>query len=511
MQIVDNRAVLLKLRNPAKVTQIIPKSKELSDNRVVVNWGVEEARVLKNLNINIPSPIRSRYEWTGKYEPMKHQRTTSEFFTLHKRGFCFNEQGTGKTASAIWSADYLLNEGHINRVLVICPLSIMHSAWVDDLFTFAMHRTVDVAYGPAPKRREIIERGAEFVVINYDGVEIVADTIANGGFDLIIVDEATHYKNPQTKRWKTLNKLLNSDTWLWMMTGTPAAQSPLDAYGLAKLVNPNSVPRFFSAFRDQVMYKVTNFKWAQKDTATDTVYNALQPAIRFTKEECLDLPDMVYVKREVELTRQQTKYYKELKNKMVMQAAGEQITAVNAAVGMNKLLQISAGAVYTDDGGSLEFDIKHRYKVLREVIDESSKKVLVFVPFKHVIDILSEKLTADGISTSIIRGDVSGARRTEIFKQFQQTDTPQVRVIQPQATAHGVTLTAANTVVWWGPTSSLETYAQANARVHRKGQDHKCTVVQLQGSAVEKRVYSLLDNRIDVHTKMIDLYNEILD
>ena len=200
MQIVDNRAVLLKLRNPAKVTQIIPKSKELSDNRVVVNWGVEEARVLKNLNINIPSPIRSRYEWTGKYEPMKHQRTTSEFFTLHKRGFCFNEQGTGKTASAIWSADYLLNEGHINRVLVICPLSIMHSAWVDDLFTFAMHRTVDVAYGPAPKRREIIERGAEFVVINYDGVEIVADTIANGGFDLIIVDEATHYKNPQTKR-----------------------------------------------------------------------------------------------------------------------------------------------------------------------------------------------------------------------------------------------------------------------------------------------------------------------
>jgi len=295
------------------------------------------------------------------------------------------------------------------------------------------------------------------------------------------------------------------------MTGTPAAQSPLDAYGLAKLVNPSSVPRFFGSFRDLVMVKVTNFKWVPKETATDTVFNALQPAIRFTKDECLDLPDMVYVKREVELTRQQNKYYKELKNKMTMQAAGEQITAVNAAVGMNKLLQISAGAVYTDDGESLEFDIKHRYKVLREVIDESSKKVLVFVPFKHVIDILADKLTADGIPTNIIRGDVSGAKRTEIFKQFQSTNTPQVLVIQPQAAAHGVTLTAANTVVWWGPTSSLETYAQANARVHRQGQDHKCTVVQLQGSLVEKRVYALLDSRIDVHTKMIDLYNEILD
>lgn len=140
--------------------------------------------------------------------------------------------------------------------------------------------------------------------------------------------------------------------WLWMMTGTPAAQSPVDAFGLAKLVNPSAVPRFFSSFRDMVMQKVTNFKWVPKENATDTVFKALQPAIRFTKEECLDLPDMVYVKRTVEMTRQQKKYYKQLKDTMVMQAAGEQITAANAAVNMNKLLQISSGAVYTDDGDS---------------------------------------------------------------------------------------------------------------------------------------------------------------
>jgi superfamily II DNA or RNA helicase len=295
------------------------------------------------------------------------------------------------------------------------------------------------------------------------------------------------------------------------MTGTPAAQSPVDAYGLAKLVNPKAVPKFFSAFRDQVLVRVTQFKWAPKESATDTVFNALQPAIRFTKEECLDLPPMVYVKRAVELTSQQKKYYKALKDQLVMRVAGEQVTAVNAAVTMNKLLQISAGAVYTDDKETLEFDIKNRYKVLREVIDESSKKILVFVPFKHVIDILTDKLRDDGIATEVIRGDVPASKRTEIFKRFQETDDPKVLVIQPQSAAHGVTLTAANTVVWWGPTSSLETYAQANARVHRAGQDHKCTVVQLQGSAVEKRVYSLLDNRIDVHTKMIDLYNELLD
>jgi SNF2 family DNA or RNA helicase len=295
------------------------------------------------------------------------------------------------------------------------------------------------------------------------------------------------------------------------MTGTPAAQSPLDAYGLAKMINPNSVPRFFGSFRDMVMTKVTQFRWTIKPHASDTVFNVLQPAIRFTKEECLDLPDMTYTKRIVELTRQQKKYYDMLKKSMTMTVGDDEITGINAAVMMNKLLQISAGAVYTDEGDTLEFDIKHRYKVLKEVIDESSQKVLVFVPFKHTIDILTDKLRSDGVTTEVIRGDVPVAKRTDIFKRFQTTTDPRVLVIQPQSAAHGVTLTAANTVVWWGPTPSLETYLQANARVHRTGQKHPSTVVQLQGSAVEKRVYSLLDSRIDVHTKMIDLYKEILD
>ncbi len=511
MKVIDNKALLMRLRAPSKVTNVIPKSKELSGNRVLVNWGIDEAHVLKNMNIHAPSPIEGQYKWTGKFKPFEHQKTTAGFLTMNKRSFCFNEQGTGKTASAIWAADFLLTKKRINRVLVICPLSIMDSAWREDLFTFAMHRKVDVAYGSAKQRQKVIEGDAEFVIINYDGVKIVADAVAAGGFDLVIVDEATHYKNSQTDRWKTLNKILTSDTWLWMMTGTPAAQSPMDAYGLAKLVNPKSVPRFMGSFRDQVMYKVTNFKWVPKPSATETVFEALQPAIRFTKEECLDLPELVYVTREVALTRQQEKYYKELKDKMIMQAAGEEVTAATAAVNMNKLLQISGGAVYSDNKDTIEFDIKHRYNVLREVIVESSKKVIVFVPFKHTIAILTDKLRGDNINTEVISGSVPAAKRTEIFKQFQENkDGIQVLVIQPQAAAHGVTLTAANTIVWWGPTSSVETYAQANARIHRAGQDHKCTVVQLQGSDVERRVYALLDNKIDSHTKIIDLYKELL-
>lgn len=515
MQVVDNKLLLLNLKNPNKITTVIPKSKVVrtheTHSEVAVKWGLDEAHTLKGLVKNVPSPIMGQYQWTGMYKPFDHQKTTAAFLTMNPRAFCLNEQGTGKTGSVIWAADYLMKIKKVRRALIICPLSIMDSAWRTDLFKIAMHRTVDIAYGNKEKRKQIINGISEFVIINYDGVEIVAEDIANGGFDLIVIDEANAYKNAQTTRWKTLKKLLKPETWLWMLTGTPAAQSPVDAYGLAKLVNPKGVPPFFGSFKDMVMYKVSKFRWVQRPDAEQTVFRVLQPAIRFTKEECLDLPEMTYVTREVELTPQQRKYYDLLKKRLVVQASGEQITAVNAAVGLSKLLQISCGAVYSDSGETLTFDIKNRYKVLREVIDETKQKILIFVPFKNTIKILSDMLQAEGFSTDIINGEVSASKRADIFRAFQNEPDPRILIIQPQAAAHGVTLTAADTVIWWGPTPSLETYAQANARAHRQGQRHPVTVVRLQGSKAEKHLYSLLDTRMNDHTKLVELYKNLLD
>jgi SNF2 family DNA or RNA helicase len=124
---------------------------------------------------------------------------------------------------------------------------------------------------------------------------------------------------------------------------------------------------------------------------------------------------------------------------------------------------------------------------------------------------LSDRLRNDGIATEVISGEVPASKRAEIFKAFQTSPTPQVLVIQPQSAAHGVTLTAANTVVWWSPTASLEIFAQANARVHRSGQTNKCTVVQLHSSPVEQRIYAMLEGRIDVHSKVVELYRDLLD
>jgi SNF2 family DNA or RNA helicase len=372
-----------------------------------------------------------------------------------------------------------------------------------------MHRTCDVAHGLPKKRKEIIAQGAEFVVINFDGVEIVKNEILVSGFDLVVVDEASAYKNAQTTRWKVLRDITQHVKGLWMLTGTPAAQSPVDAYGLAKLINPENTPKFYGSFRDQVMYKLGMYRWIPKPNAQATVHKVLQPAIRFEKKDCIDLPELTFVDREAPLTPQQQKYYKMLKERMTMVAAGEEVSAVNAATNINKLLQISGGAVYSDTGEVVEFDVSNRLKVVHEVIDEASHKVLVFVPFTHTIELLREYLQKHHITCDVINGKVPVNKRHEIINDFQTTDKTRVLIIQPQAASHGLTLTEANVIIWYAPVTSVETYLQANARINRPGQRNPMTIVHVTGSEVEARLYKMLSTNIDNHEKLIDLYRNI--
>ena len=514
MEIIEDKALLLRTRSPEKYS-IIPRSQiveSYSDGSadVAVFWGLDEARVLKNMGVkNVPSPITRRYNWPGKYKPMAHQVETSAFLTLHRKAFVFSEPGTGKTLSALWAADYLMQRGEVRRCLILCPLSIMQSAWMQDLNASIIHRSAVIAHHPQAARRiEMVQQNYEFVITNYEGLNLIADEInANGKFDLVIVDEANAYKTVSTRRWKSLQAIVKPDTLLWMMTGTPASQSPADAYGLAKLVNSNNVPRFFTAWRDQVMNKVTQFKWAPKANATALVHEALQPAIRFTKEQCLDLPPVITMTREVPLTPQQKKYYELLKERMLIQTGGETISAVNAAAGVSKLLQISCGAAYTDDGEVVEFDAAPRLAVLEEILEETSRKVIVFALFTNSIDAIMNHLNKQGIPAEMIRGDVPASKRGDIIRRFQNDPEPRILVMQPQATAHGITLTAADTVVFYGPLMSVEQYIQCIARADRKGQtSDKVTVLHIEGSPIEKKMFKALTSKVSDHSLLTQLF-----
>jgi len=520
MEIIDNKALKLTLlpENAKKIKSKIERSKIVAErgdsSDVVIYWGVDEMIKLNELftfKKPLPSPITRDYKWAGRFHPFDHQKVTSEFLSVNQKAFCFNEAGTGKTSSVLWASDYLMNEGKIKRVLIICPLSIMTSAWKNDIYNTCIHRIPGVAYGRPDDRREVINNEQyQFVIINYDGVAIVKDDIIKANFDLIVVDEANAYKSVSTTRWKTLNKILKPSTRLWMLTGTPASQSPIDAYGLARLVCPHRVPKFSSAWRDMVMFQVTRFKWLPKTDSKSKVFKVLQPAIRFAKNDCLDLPDVMYQTREVPLSKQVEKFYNELKKEFLIQAAGQEITSVNAAANMNKLLQISGGAVYTDDKKVVDFDISPRLTALQEVIDQTEHKILIFVPYRHTIEIVAKHLNKQGISNEIIKGDVSASNRTRIIKEFQTSDDPRVLVIQPQSASHGVTLTRADTIVFWSPVLSVEVYLQCVARIDRVGQKNKMTVVHLQGSDVERRLYAMLQGKVDAHTQLVDLYREVI-
>jgi SNF2 family DNA or RNA helicase len=255
------------------------------------------------------------------------------------------------------------------------------------------------------------------------------------------------------------------------------------------------------------MNKISMFKWSPKANANELVFSALQPAVRFTKEQCLDLPPVVTVTREAPMTPQQNKYYKLLKEQMMVSAAGQTISAVNAGVAVNKLLQISCGAAYTDDKEVVVFDAGPRLAVLDEVLEETSRKVIIFAMFRSSIDTIVTHLRKQGYGVDQIHGDVSATKRGHIINDFQTQPTIRVLVMQPQATAHGITLTAADTVVFFGPLMSVEQYIQCIARADRKGQNaEKVSVYHIESSPIEKKMFSALVSKVDDNFLLTDMF-----
>lgn len=512
VQIVHDKILSVVTDTPARVVESIPRSKIVGD-KVLVNFGLAECHILKNLGaLNVPSPIHTQYQWPGKYTPFVHQRVTSSFLTMHRRAYCFNAMGTGKSNAAIWAADYLMKQGVVKRVLIVCPLSVMDTAWKGDLFKTAMHRQVAIAHGSRAKRIDIVKNtNNEFVLINFDGVITIERTISEAKFDLIIIDEANAYKNPSTERWKCMNRVVTANTWLWLLTGTPAAQSPLDAYGLAKLLRPESVPRTLNAFKSMVQIQVFGYTFINKPDVQDIIFNLLQPAIRYSKEECLDLPELTYQTRDIPMSTQQLAYYKEFKKELLVQWGAADVSAANAAVALNKMLQIASGSVYTDTKDTMVFDTSARTEELKSILKETPHKTLVFGMFRHTLQMLAKVITDEGYSVGVIHGGVSAKDRANMIRAFQDSPDPQVLLIQPQSAAHGITLHAADTIVWWGVPLSLETYLQANARIHRAGQVNKCTVVHLIGSPVERKVLTVLEAKGTDQVKLLSMYKSVLE
>jgi SNF2 family DNA or RNA helicase len=282
----------------------------------------------------------------------------------------------------------------------------------------------------------------------------------------------------------------------------------MDAYGLAKLLG--TAPKYKQEWEDLTMVRVSKFKLAPKKDAHIHVQRVLTPAIRFTKAQCLDLPPKTYIDRHAEMSAEQAKVYAQLQKEMrVALEQGQEVVAANAGALLSKLMQVSAGAVYGADKSLTTLDIASRYDALKEIIDGTDEKVLVFVNFRSSIQVLKERLEADGYEVGWIDGSISARDRAALVFRFQNSPQPRVLLLQSLTVAHGTTLTAADTVVWWGPPTSVEVYVQANDRLHRIGQKNPVTIFHLTSSYVERKVLSMLRANISVHERIVDLFSDI--
>jgi SNF2 family DNA or RNA helicase len=397
----------------------------------------------------------------------------------------------------------------------VCPLSTMERTWADSAFQTFPHLDCVVLHGTRERRNKLLAQDVDIYVINIDGLSTIKDALAKRpDIDLIVIDELALARNSGTDRWKILNAICNKQAprRVWGMTGSPTPNAPTDAWAQCKLVTPDNptMPKYFSAFRDRVMRQITPFKWAARQDANEAVYQMMQPAIRFSLDDCVDLPEQTFITRDVALTPEQNKAYKDMLNKLSTEYAGGQILAVNEAVKANKLIQIACGVAYGTDGEHVIIPSKPRMDVLKEVIEESEGKVIVFVPLTGALESVASELRKD-FTVETVHGGTSKTDRDRIFGEFQRGLDPRVLVANASTMSHGLTLTAATTIVWYAPVHSNETYEQACARVRRPGQTRTTVIVHIAGTDVERRVYKRLQDKQSMQGVLLDMMKERID
>jgi len=393
-------------------------------------------------------------------------------------------------------------------MLVVCPLSTMRFTWGREIFlTTPAYKSV-VLHGEREKRLRLLEEPADIYIVNHDGLRIVADAVAKRqDIDVICLDELATYRN-RTKKARIAEDLCRRKPVVWGLTGAPMPNAPTDVFQQAKIVTPHTVPKFFTSFRDTVMYRINQFKWVPRNGSLETAMSALQPNVRFTLDDVTELPPFVSRVIDVEMGAKQRVIYDAVRKDCYALLKEGKIKAANAGAVMSKLLQISLGWVYLDDGSIAQLDNEMRNKTLVDLVQAANRKVLVFVPFKHAQAGIRDVLDREDISNELVNGDTPPKERDYIFQAFQFTPEPRTLVAHPECVSHGLTLTAADTVIWYGPITSTEIYDQANARIRRIGQHHKQLFLHMQATPSERHINQLLMRKIVVQDELLKMLEE---
>ena len=517
------KKLLIKPANPDHICSLIPTARKVRYKEhllLAIPHRTEEMRLLRNLGFEGPAPITQYYHWPCFYDhPLPHQIETAAFLTMNPRSYCLNGIGTMKTLSVLWAFDYLRREGLVKKMLVVCPMSTMELTWVDEIFRNFRDLTYAVVYGSKEKRKKMLAQDVDVYIINHDGIGTIIEEFgrkekknwipARLDIDVIAIDEISQAaRNANTDRWAHLRNLVSGRPIVWGLTGTPIPNEPSDAWAQCRLVRPETVPLFFGAFRDMVMRQVSQFTWISRENAVDTVAKVMQPSIRFKRDDVIkDLPPVTYETKSVEMSKEQKAMDTPMVNQLMAEYAGEEILAVHEGVKAMKLVQIATGVVYGNTGEDVIIPAQARLDMLKELVDAATGKAIVFVPFKGAIRHVAEFLST-WYDVHIINSDVPKHERDATFRSFQNGEKPDVIVAQAGCMSHGLNLTAANTIIWFAPIYSNDIYEQANGRITRPGQKLPQLIVHIEGSSIERRIYTRLEKKGKMQGLLLSLLEE---
>lgn len=433
------------------------------------------------------------------------QKTSIEFELTKDRVLDFSEPGTGKTRVRLEVFSKRRTQG-IGCALVIAPKSLLRSAWEDDCRRYTPWLTTSVAY--ADNREEAFQRKADIYITNHDAAKWLAKQEKSffKKFDYLIIDEGDAFKHHTSQRSKAINKIKKHFKFRVLMNGAPNTNTILDVWNQVNIVDDGKrLGTSFYAFRSavavpkQVGPQPQMVKWTDREGSEDQVAALLRDITLRNKlsglPENREYPVSFYMKP------QHLANYLKMEKDAVLQLKSGQITAINAAAVVTKLLQIASGAVYDQEENYHVIDTA-RYEMIADMV-EARRHSVVFFLWKHQRDLLIEEFKKRNLTYMVIDGDVTSDKKRNASIQEYQSGMYRVGLLHPKSAAHGLTLTKGTATIWASPTYDQGWWVQGNHRIYRKGQTEKTeTISILAESTIERKVY---DRRAEKGRNMINL------
>jgi SNF2 family DNA or RNA helicase len=469
------------------------------------------------------------HNYPFKNKPFLHQQAYLERFWNKRVAALFADMGTGKSFMVINNIAILYDQGLINAVLIVAPKGVYRNWHETEL---PKHLPAHIVYrmalwNPSPKKaqKEEMERLFEvtedlkILIMNIEALSTEKGVkyanrylVAHEAF--MAIDESTTIKTPTAARAKNAAKIGKMATFRRIMTGSPVTKSPMDLYQQCAFLSEDCLDsRSYYAF--QARYAVTverslathSFKQVVGYRHLDELQEKINKfAFRVTKEECLDLPDKMYTKREVDLTEEQIKAYNEMKTMALSLFKEGMASTVNALTQIMRLHQIVCGHVKLDDGTVKELP-NNRIKELLSVVEESSGKIIIWANYRHDIEAIKLALQKEYGMNAVATyyGDTEADDRQRIVLDFQDTDSElRFFVGNPRTGGYGLTLTAANVVVYFSNSFDLEVRLQSEDRAHRIGQTKKVTYIDLMSpNTVDEKIVQALRSKIDIANQVM--------